>query len=122
MGAEDFFTLADDFDIELDFIFFEEELFEDPLEVALLFPPERTLVILPRVELVLLDFVRVDVFGMFLTSGVSVFFGLEIFTLRETSDSETFVEIVPDGFFLNAMLSLGVFRRIVLLLACLTAG
>ena len=122
MGAEVFFTFEDDFDIELDFIFFEEELFEDPLEADLLLSPERILVILPRVELVRLDFVRTDVFGMSLTSGVFVFFGLDIFTLREAPDSETFVAIVLAGFLVSAVLSLEDFRRIVLLLACLTAG
>ena len=125
-GEDDFLTFEEvfDFEIELDIVFFEEELFEDPLlaVVALLLLPERILVILPRVELVLLGFVAVDVFGMFLSSGISVFFGLEIFTLREVPDSETFVEIVLDEFCVKAVLSIGVFRRIVLLLACLTVG
>lgn len=127
MGADDLFALAEDFDCVLDFTFvevelFAEELFEDPLEVALLFPPERTRVIFPKVEPVFLDLVVVDVFGMFLSSGISGFFGLEIFTLLEESDSEAFVEVLPGEFLMKSVLSLSVLSRILLLLVGSTAG
>lgn len=86
LGAEDFFTLELEFDPELDFTLvaeelFEEELVEDPLDAALLFPDERTRVILPSVELVFLDLVTDDVFGIFRSSEVFVFSLLDIFTL-----------------------------------------
>ena len=124
MGAEVFLTFEAELDFvtERDFIFVEEDPFEVPLVVALLFPPDRMLVILPRVELVLLDFVRLDVFGMFLTSGVSALFGLEIFTLPDTPESETFGAIALDDFLVNGVLSFGLFRRIVLLLSWRTTG
>lgn len=107
MVADDLFALDEDFDCELDFTAFEEELFEDPLEVALLFPLERTRVIFPRVELVFLDLVVVDVFGMF---------------LLEESDSEAFVEVLPGEFLMKSVLSVSVFSRILLLLTGSTAG
>jgi hypothetical protein len=64
-----FLTLEEDFifdfAIELDFIFFEEELLEVLLLEDLL---ERTLVILPRVVLVFLGVVFVAVLGISLSS------------------------------------------------------
>jgi hypothetical protein len=115
--AEDFLTAEEDLDFEivLDFIVlvFEEELFteevpEDPLLVVLLFPLERMLVILPRVELVFLDLVSDESFGMFLSSEDSVFSGFAILTLGEVSGER--------------LLSLRVFKRILLLFVCSIFG
>ena len=123
MGADDFFTFDVDFEPELDFTFFADELFADlPVETLPLFAPDRTRVIFPRVELVFLDFFSVDVFGMFLSSGTSVFFGLEIFTLRDPLGSEAFVDVLPGEFSMLEVLPPSVFSRILPLTAGVTAG
>ena len=99
---DDFLTFEEVFDLEteLDFILFEEELLagdlvEDELFDELPFEDllEMTLVILPRVVLVLLGFVVTVVFGMFLSSS-SFFFisGLVIVTLSMFSDSAIFFD------------------------------
>ena len=120
-GGDDVFGLEElDFEIEIDFIFFEDELFEELLFedvlwvlLALLLLPEMTLVIFPRVVRVFLDLVVVDVLGIFLISVLFVFSGLIVFTLRKASDSATFGE---------ALLSLRAFNLIFPLLACLLTG
>lgn len=128
LGAEDFFTLELEFDPELDFTLvaeelFEEELVEDPLDAALLFPDERTRVILPSVELVFLDLVTDDVFGIFRSSEVFVFSLLDIFTLRESSGSAIFVDVpLLLESLMKVLLSLSVFNRILLLSAGTAPG
>lgn len=114
-GGDVFLTFEDvfGFEIELDFIFFVEELFEDVLFEELLFFDllERILVILPRVVLVFLGLVFVVVFGIFLTSFSLFISELVILTLLVFSDSLIFVAGVKGDLML-----------ILLLLICLIAG
>jgi hypothetical protein len=116
-GGDDFFAREElDFEIELDFILFEDELFdellfeeelfadellEDELFTEELFvfgasllPLERTLVIFLRVVMVFLDFELDVVFGISLSSFSSFFpiSGLVILTLLALLDSVTFVD------------------------------
>ncbi len=120
LGEGDFFTVELDLDPELDFTFvedelFEEELFEDPLEDALLFPEDRTLLIFPRVGLVPLDFVVEEAFGIFLSPEDPAFSPVEIFTRLGSSGSTILVEVLPLESLMKGVLSLSVFNRILLL-------
>ena len=108
-GGDDLLAFEEDLEIELDLILLEDELFEDILfedelleEVLLvdellgdlLFEDfsERMLVILPRVVLVFLDLVFVDVFGIFLSSLFCLISGLVFLILLKVPDWVIFVD------------------------------